>query len=553
VAARDPGDVVNKSWWRQFEGEIIDDSLRLNSLLGAGGFGGVFLSDHVVEGRFVRKVALKLIASDAAGIERQLVELIAGTTLSHPSLLSCFHAGATSLKNMRLLYLVMELAEEGLQTRLEHEVLPVPVALDLTLSLAQALAYLHRRKHVHRDVKPANVLRVDGVWKLSDYGAVRHVNDTTSRTNLISGTMTYMPPESFDGVVSPAWDMWSLGVLLLRALTGSAPYTETSEPQLMHAILCKEPSIPAGLPAPFDVIVRGCLEKDFRARWTSEKVQATLDLHRLPIKPIVETVEEPAAVVASDPLQSPSRERTGEESSKSPNTKHRRKSFQPWKSPLAGLVLVACLGAAAILSWSARGSGVSREASPSVLRERTTAVNQTLPQASPQSSEGGITQPSVKHEDAVIRSPHNGKALPQPTLPRRRNPKPASDGSSSVNFGTPESSDSVRRSAGTPPLPSPALTPYRVGGGVSTPVPTYMPAPAYSEEARAAKLQGTVLLYLVVDERGAPHNVRILRSIGMGLDQRAIEALQKWKFHPGMRDGYPVPVEASIEVSFRLM
>jgi TonB family protein len=444
----------------------------------------------------------------------------------------------------------MELADEGLQTRLESEVLPVPEALDLTLSLAQALAHLHRRKHVHRDVKPANVLRVDGVWKLSDYGAVRHVNDTTSRTNLISGTMTYMPPESFDGVVSPAWDMWSLGILLLRALTGSAPYTETSEPQLMHAILCKEPSIPMGLPAPFDVIVRGCLEKDFRARWTGEEVLAALDLHRFPIKPILETVEEPAAVALSDSLQSPARERTGEESSKSPNTKHPARSFQPWKSALAALGLVACLGAAAILSWSARGGGVSREASPSALRERTTAVNQALPQAPPQNSP---TQRFVKREDALELSARTGKALPQPALPKRRNPKPASDGSSSVNFEKPESSDSVRRSAGTPPLPSPALTPYRVGGGVSAPVPTYMPAPAYSEEARAAKLQGTVLLYLVVDERGAPHNVRILRSIGMGLDQRAIEALQKWKFHPGMRDGYPVPVEASIEVSFRLM
>jgi TonB family protein len=93
---------------------------------------------------------------------------------------------------------------------------------------------------------------------------------------------------------------------------------------------------------------------------------------------------------------------------------------------------------------------------------------------------------------------------------------------------------------------------YRIGGGVSAPIPIVKPEPEYSEEARAAKWQGAVLLQLVIDENGIPKDIRIVRSLGMGLDQKAIEAVQQWRFKPGLKDGNPVPVSANIEVNFRL-
>jgi protein TonB len=93
---------------------------------------------------------------------------------------------------------------------------------------------------------------------------------------------------------------------------------------------------------------------------------------------------------------------------------------------------------------------------------------------------------------------------------------------------------------------------YRVGGGVSAPRAIYDPDPEYSEEARRAKFQGTVLLWIVVGPDGRPRDIRVLRSLGMGLDERAIEAVRQWKFEPSMRDGHPVAVQVNIEVSFRL-
>jgi len=94
---------------------------------------------------------------------------------------------------------------------------------------------------------------------------------------------------------------------------------------------------------------------------------------------------------------------------------------------------------------------------------------------------------------------------------------------------------------------------YRIGGGVVQPSLIHKEEPEYSEEARKAKWQGTVQLEIVVDEKGVPKELRVKRSLGMGLDQKALEAVAKWRFTPGTKDGKPVPVIALIDVSFRLL
>jgi protein TonB len=94
---------------------------------------------------------------------------------------------------------------------------------------------------------------------------------------------------------------------------------------------------------------------------------------------------------------------------------------------------------------------------------------------------------------------------------------------------------------------------YRIGGGVSPPQVIFKVEPEYSEEARKAKFQGTVVLFVIVDEKGNPRDLKVIRPLGLGLDQKAIEAVQKWKFNPGKKDGKPVAVQATIEVNFRLL
>lgn len=93
---------------------------------------------------------------------------------------------------------------------------------------------------------------------------------------------------------------------------------------------------------------------------------------------------------------------------------------------------------------------------------------------------------------------------------------------------------------------------FRVGGGVSAPRAIYQPEPEFSEEARKAKYQGVCTLSLIVGADGRPSNIRVASSLGMGLDEKAIEAVKTWRFEPAMKDGHPVAVQIAVEVDFHL-
>lgn len=95
--------------------------------------------------------------------------------------------------------------------------------------------------------------------------------------------------------------------------------------------------------------------------------------------------------------------------------------------------------------------------------------------------------------------------------------------------------------------------PYPAGrGGVGIPVAIYSPEPSFSDEARKQKVQGIVTLLLVVGKDGRPYNIRMRQSLGMGLDEQAIETVKTWRFRPATLDGKPVDAQIAVEVNFRL-
>jgi TonB family protein len=93
---------------------------------------------------------------------------------------------------------------------------------------------------------------------------------------------------------------------------------------------------------------------------------------------------------------------------------------------------------------------------------------------------------------------------------------------------------------------------YQVGRGVSAPELVFAPDPEFSDEARRAKFQGACVVSLVVDAKGNPQRVQVIRHLGMGLDQRAVDAVKQYKFKPATLQGKPVPVEVNVEVTFRI-
>jgi TonB family protein len=94
---------------------------------------------------------------------------------------------------------------------------------------------------------------------------------------------------------------------------------------------------------------------------------------------------------------------------------------------------------------------------------------------------------------------------------------------------------------------------YKTGNGVSAPVVIRKVGPAYTEEARRAKFEGMVLLSAEIDPNGTATNIKVRISVGLGLDDKAIEALKQWEFKPGLKDGKPVTVAVTVEMHFRLL
>jgi TonB family protein len=92
----------------------------------------------------------------------------------------------------------------------------------------------------------------------------------------------------------------------------------------------------------------------------------------------------------------------------------------------------------------------------------------------------------------------------------------------------------------------------KIGPGVSAPVPLINVEPEFTEVARKARYQGIVLVSIIVDTQGMPRNPKVVRALGMGLDEKAIEAVKKYRFKPAMKDGMPVPVMINVEINFRL-
>ena len=257
--------------FKMLEGAIIDNKYHLRELLGAGGFGAVFLADEVVRDNLLRQVAVKIIPDDD---NQQLIELMEATRLDHPYLIRSHTAGESGFNNIPLLYLVMEQADYSLQERLEQGKLSVSETQTLIREVAAGLDYLHRQNKVHRDLKPGNVLWSNGCWKLSDFGLIRNLgNRSYAQTSNPIGTIAYMPPEAWDDKhrISKAWDIWSLGIMIVNVVTGKIPYQFQEQTQLLKQVMNCNLNLPP-VPSELQEIVQGCLQQNRRNRWTAQQV-----------------------------------------------------------------------------------------------------------------------------------------------------------------------------------------------------------------------------------------------------------------------------------------
>ncbi|GAA0798648.1 serine/threonine-protein kinase [Spirilliplanes yamanashiensis] len=241
----------------------VGDRYRLIERLGTGGMSVVWRAQDEVLGRHVAvKLLAPRLAGDDAFRDRLRAEAMAAAQLCHPHVTGVYDYGEISGDAP---YLIMELVEgETLADRLRREgTLPAADAITAAAQVAAALAAAHARGLVHRDISPANVMLTAGGAKVLDFGIAAAVG-RRDPTPLI-GTPAYLAPERLTGgSVSPAADVYALGILLQRSITGRLPWAAETTGDLLEAHLHREPEpLPAGLDVPPRVaaLITACLAK----------------------------------------------------------------------------------------------------------------------------------------------------------------------------------------------------------------------------------------------------------------------------------------------------
>jgi serine/threonine protein kinase len=209
-------------------GDLIADRYELEELLGSGGMSSVFRARDVQLGR---RVAIKLLhdrySDDPEYVERFRREARAVARLSHPNIVTVIDRGEDASRQ----FIVFEHVDgENLKDLVLREGrLPLRRALELAIAVADGLAFAHQHELVHRDVKPQNVLLSrEGEVKVTDFGIARSldVEHGVTQTGTVLGTGDYLAPEQASGdPVSPATDVYSLGVVLWELLAGDVPFS----------------------------------------------------------------------------------------------------------------------------------------------------------------------------------------------------------------------------------------------------------------------------------------------------------------------------------------
>jgi eukaryotic-like serine/threonine-protein kinase len=493
-------------------GQVLDGKFRLGQLVGGSERSSVFLVDY--DGQQVPKAAIKLIPADSVDAPGQLARWRQAAKLSHPHLIRLLEMGRCELDHTPMLYVVMEYAEENLSQVVARRPLSPAEARDILGPVADALAYVHAKGFVHCRLKPANIMADDDLLKIS--------SDGLCRIGEYSGSMgkpgAYDPPEAAGGRISPAGDVWSLGMTLAEVLTQRLPVWERTNQA--------EPALPSNLPPEILDLARHCLRRDPQLRWTVADIAARLQQNS----------------------PTPPRQITP-----SPET-----SFANPRAiggvVLAGVALVAILGGLLLL----RNHSLNQSSAP-IAAEHSPAQPQAQPPVPPKA------QPPVT-------------AKVQPTVSATAQPKPENNPVLSAKSPSPVQTPPQQPPPVAKPVPhtAPPPTPQLAEHALTKPSekkpaainPAPLPAPARSAvpatTPTSGVVRGKVVQQILPD---APQRARdtirgkVRVSVKVHVNEsgtvteasftapgpsqyfadRALKAAQLWKFAPAKMDGRNVP------------
>jgi len=248
--------------WTQSEGQVIDNRFRLRQYLGGADDSAVFLTQ--LDNPQSQRAAIKFIpAGPNADLQLSLWRRV--KQLEHPNLLRIFETGRWRLQNRDRLYVVMEYAEENLSQILPQRSLTESEVRDMLGPVLDALVFLHGKGLVHSRIKPSNILATADQLKLST-DALFPIGESRKSSSRFD---VHDAPETAASPLTPAADVWSLGLTLVETLTQHVPALQPGSQA--------DPIVPDILPQPLLDIARHALRRDPRRRWTIPEIAARLN------------------------------------------------------------------------------------------------------------------------------------------------------------------------------------------------------------------------------------------------------------------------------------
>jgi hypothetical protein len=260
--------------WERWENEVVNGIFPLRRSVRNSGHSAVYLTEH--KSNVVSDAVLKLVPAIPTLKDAQLSHWSITSRLSHPCLVRLLDTGSCQLGGLNFLYVVTEYAEATLAQILAQRALEIEEFKRLVRPVLEGLSFLHRKQLVHGGLKPSNLLLFKERLKLAS-DAVRPAGESSAS---IAPASEFDAPESRDGSISPAGDIWSLGVLIVEALTQKRPVWPDKT---------GGPVLPKSLPASFVGLVLRCLNRNPARRPTVEELDAEIN----PMAPAYVAAERP--------------------------------------------------------------------------------------------------------------------------------------------------------------------------------------------------------------------------------------------------------------------
>ncbi|HSB37414.1 MAG TPA: TonB family protein [Thermoanaerobaculia bacterium] len=542
---------------------------RLVERAGVGGMSEVWKAEDTTLHRTVAvKVILTPIADDPAYRERFLREarLVAG--LEHPNVLPVYDFGTETVEGTEVSYLVMPLVLGGSLKGQITGPMPFDVAVAWLQALGAALDHAHAKGVLHRDVKPGNVL-IDSQGRpmLADFGLARSSESTSMLTQagVALGTPRYMAPEQALGLrVDGRADQYALAVIAFEILTGTLPFQADTPALLFHQHTALPPppasSIVSDIPPGADAVLTKALAKNPGDRFPSclSFVEALATALGVPLAPVSGGRGRPPAPRL--PLEPVSKDADVPEATTVVSGTKPAPPGRPGYLRLllaGGILFSLALAVAVMVFLHIRRTATDSSAPPTP--QPTAYSTAALPTPAPEAPPALWTPPPPLPPVTPLETLPAAAGAPKPRTPARARPTQAPEEAGPSFDAFLAAQEAQRRADAAAATATAAATPRVREGDLldisqvdTAPSAATMVKPEVSPLARRLKVEGTVLLRVLVNEKGRSEAVEILRDTKpkVGLGQSSKEAVEKWTWTPATKDGKKVKTWTTVTVPF---